>query len=44
MIASSASFVIFNSPESFYFAHEDDLNKLIDAYKNYKKVSDILEI
>lgn len=33
-----------NQPESFYFAHEDDLNKLINAYKNYKKVSDILEI
>lgn len=33
-----------NQPESFYFAHEDDLNKFIDAYKNYKKVSDILEI
>lgn len=33
-----------NQPENFYFAHEDDLNKLINAYKNYKKVSDILEI
>lgn len=37
---------IFNTdkPETFYFAHEDEFNKFINAYKEYKRVSEILEI
>ena len=37
---------IFNKdkPETFYFAHEDEFNKFINAYKQHKKVSEILEI
>ena len=37
---------IFNidKPETFYFAHEDEFNKFINAYKEHRKVSEILEI
>lgn len=37
---------IFNKdkPETFYFAHKDEFNKFINAYKEHKKVSEILEI
>ena len=33
-----------NKPETFYFAHEDEFNKFINAYKEHRKVSEILEI
>lgn len=32
-----------DQPDIFYFAHEDDFNKFMSAYKEYKKVSEILE-
>ncbi len=32
-----------DKPDTFYFAHEDDFNKFMNAYKEYKKVSEILE-
>ena len=37
---------VFNKdkPETFYFAHKDEFNKFINAYKEHKKVSEILEI
>ena len=45
-ISYDGELYIFNKdkPETFYFAHKDEFNKFINAYKEHKKVSEILEI